>query len=74
MRNLFANTKAFNQPLDSWDVSSVTGMNAMFYSNTDAFNGDISDWDVSSVTNMYAPCSGVPRSFNQPSTPGTCHL
>ena len=41
----------FNQPIGSWDVSSVTNMSAMFY-NSSAFNQDIGNWDVSSVIDM----------------------
>jgi surface protein len=46
---------AFNQTL-SWDTSSVTTMNNLFFSNwgITTFNGDISSWDTSGVTNMDA--------------------
>ncbi|MDA3887044.1 MAG: BspA family leucine-rich repeat surface protein [Candidatus Delongbacteria bacterium] len=49
--------------LNSWDVSNVTDMQAMFAS-TNSFNQDISSWNVSSVTNMYA-MFGSANSFNQ---------
>jgi len=39
----------FNQDISSWDVSSVTGMGAMFGSAAD-FNQDLSGWNVSNVT------------------------
>merc|ERR1712238_31772 len=46
----------FNADLNSWDVSSVTNMTAMFFAegvvNINNFNGDVSKWDVSSVTDM----------------------
>ena len=42
------NAKAFNQPLNLWDVSNVKYMNRMFLEAT-LFNQDISMWDVSSV-------------------------
>ena len=37
--------------MPSWDTSSVTDMDQMFY-KASAFNADISGWDTSSVTNM----------------------
>jgi len=37
--------------LNSWDVSKVTSMGAMFY-GASAFNQDIGSWDVSKVTDM----------------------
>jgi surface protein len=42
---------AFNQAIDSWDVSSVTNMSYMFQGAA-SFNQAIDRWDVSSVTNM----------------------
>lgn len=37
--------------IESYDVSDMTSLTAMFY-NYPEFNGDISSWDTSSVTNM----------------------
>merc|ERR1712086_590961 len=54
----------FNQPVDSWDVSSVTNMRGMFRS-TDEFNQPVDSWDVSSVTNMMKMFKFAPE-FNQP--------
>ena len=39
MSLMFDNTNSFNQPLDSWDVSNVQNMGAMFR-NTDSFDQD----------------------------------
>ena len=39
-------TAAFNQPIGTWDVSSVTAMRYMFR-NDSAFNQPIGEWDVS---------------------------
>jgi surface protein len=50
MSGLFYGT-TFNGDISKWDISSVTGMRAIFNAAT-AFNGDISKWDVSKVTNM----------------------
>ena len=61
----------FNQPLNNWDVSSVTDMQYMFgTTNGDgdgdnrAFNQDIGNWDVSNVTNMAAMFKSA-NEFNQ---------
>jgi len=42
--------KAFNQPLNNWDVSNVRSMGYMFYKAA-TFNQNISMWDVKNVTN-----------------------
>jgi surface protein len=49
--------------ISSWDVSSVTSMDSMFF-HAWSFNQDLSSWDVSSVTSMnYMFYEAV--SFNQ---------
>lgn len=61
---MFEQAKAFNQPLDTWDVSNVTNMMNMFQS-AEVFNQPLNTWDVANVTNM----SGMFRAaynFNQP--------
>jgi surface protein len=49
---MFSSAAAFNQPLESWDVSNVTSMTSMF-SNAAAFNQPLDSWDVSNVTDMH---------------------
>ena len=48
---MFADATNFNQPLNAWDVSSVTDMRSMF-SASSSFNQPLNDWDVSSVSSM----------------------
>jgi surface protein len=64
MFGMFTNAIAFNQNLNSWDVSSVTTMTAMF-GGASSFDGNISSWNVSSVTSM-SGMFNLATSFNQP--------
>ena len=43
MAGMFAYAIVFNQPLDNWNVSSVTDMHAMFYFAS-AFNQNLCPW------------------------------
>ena len=63
MKGIFNNRIGFNQPLDSWDTSSVTDMSGMFVATQ--FNQDISSWNTSIVTNMSGMFYGA-ELFNQP--------
>ena len=47
----FNNAVAFNQPIGSWDTSSVINMKYMFYGAT-SFDQDISQWDITNVTDF----------------------
>ena len=48
MKSMFQYNSA-NQPLDQWDVSSVTTISQIFAGVQNQFNQDISMWDVSNV-------------------------
>jgi len=45
----------FNQPLNNWDVSSVTNMESMFEECSE-FNHPLEKWDVSSVRIIWYLC------------------
>ena len=63
MESMFANSEAFNQPIDKWDVSNVTNMEMMFYCS-EAFNQPINKWNVRKVTNM-KEMFNYAKNFNQ---------
>ncbi|WP_086307462.1 BspA family leucine-rich repeat surface protein, partial [Campylobacter devanensis] len=53
----------FNQPLNNWDVSSVTDMSGMFLGNA-SFNQFLNDWNVSNVKDIRGMFF-MAKSFNQ---------
>jgi len=44
--SMFYNTRAFNQPLNNWNVSNVEYMNSMF-TFANSFNEPLNNWNVS---------------------------
>jgi len=58
-----ANSLATIPNIESWNVSTITNMEAMF-TNVGSFNQNIGSWDVSNVTNMQSMFSGA-TTFNQ---------
>ena len=64
MRSMFFQASSFNQPLDSWDVFSLTEMIFMFL-QASSFNQPLDSWDVSSVTTVRSMFHQA-SSFNQP--------
>ncbi|MFP9112687.1 BspA family leucine-rich repeat surface protein [Flavobacterium sp. RHBU_3] len=63
MKDMFNGVLTINQPLNNWDVSTVTNMEGLFRSS--GFNQPLNNWDVSSVTNM-AHMFHSAESFNYP--------
>lgn len=54
----FSQARAFNRNINSWDVSSVTTLEATFY-DARAFNQPLNNWDVSSVTLLFNTFNGL---------------
>ena len=54
----------FNQPLEGWNVATVTNMHFMF-AGAKFFNQRLNTWNVSGVTDMSGMFSRAPN-FDQP--------
>ncbi|MFV0553321.1 MAG: BspA family leucine-rich repeat surface protein [Mangrovibacterium sp.] len=62
---LFKRATSMNSPtLATWDVSTITDMDGVFYGAT-AFNQDLSSWNTAAVVNMDNLFYGA-TAFNQP--------
>ena len=48
MDSMFLGAKAYNQPLESWNVARVTRMGMAFH-KASSFNQPLGAWDVSEV-------------------------
>lgn len=69
MSSTFSRAFSFNQPLNNWNVSSVSAMNVMF-SYASSFNQNISNWNTSSLgtsSSMYYNCP-IDPSYKAPNT------
>jgi prepilin-type N-terminal cleavage/methylation domain-containing protein len=64
MSCMFADARAFNQPISNFDTSKVTGMRGMFV-RASAFNRSVSNFNTSKVTDMRGMFE-VALAFNQP--------
>ena len=65
MQAMFSYTENFNQPLNSWNTSSVTDMSSMF-SRAKSFNQSLDKWDTSKVKKMYNMFESSPLEKNPP--------
>ncbi|MBA5248750.1 MAG: BspA family leucine-rich repeat surface protein, partial [Gammaproteobacteria bacterium] len=62
MKKMF-HLSGFNQPINHWDISSVTNMSSMF-DETANFNQPLNNWNVSNVIDMGSMFEGA-TNFNQ---------
>ena len=57
--------RSFNQPLNKWDVSNVTDMDAMF-AFASSFNQPLNDWNVSNVHDMFVEATSFNHALHAP--------
>ena len=57
--------RSFNQPLNKWDVSNVTNMDAMF-AFASSFNQPLNDWNVSNVHDMFVEATSFNHALHAP--------
>lgn len=68
MDGLFRGCISFNQPIGTWDISSLTSLDELFSGSgagAMAFNQNLNSWDVSAITSMtdtFTNCTN----YNQP--------
>ena len=62
---MFDAASSFNQPLNKWDVSNVTNMDAMF-AFASSFNQPLNDWNVSNVHDMFVEATSFNHALHAP--------
>ena len=68
MSCMFKKATAFNQSLDTWNVSKVTYMDGMFQGAT-SFNQPLAQWDIKQVITidrMFYGASNFNQTFSTP--------
>ena len=63
LNSAFWGANTFNQDLNGWDTSNVSGWDQVFF-DASAFNGNIASWDTSLASSMTSMFEGA-SSFNQ---------
>jgi surface protein len=63
LNSAFSGANIFNQDLNGWDTSNVSGWDQVFF-DASAFNGNIASWDTSLASSMTGMFEGA-SSFNQ---------
>ena len=63
LNSAFSYANTFNQDLNGWDTSNVSGWDQVFQ-GASAFNGNIASWDTSLASSMTSMFEGA-SSFNQ---------
>jgi hypothetical protein len=66
MAHMFNGTKAFNQPLDRWNLTAAQTITGMFR-NSLRFNQPLIAWDIAAIPNKRDVLIGA-LAFDQPET------